>query len=129
MNTNKIARGFTITIIPLIITFFALIGCEPSYEFNPELALNNDSVFLPDTAITTRILVFSNTSWKVEKEDTTMHWITLTTDSLEMTSGSGNGSFLVNVTANEESALRMMTLVISTKNKLHRLTFKQKKSN
>lgn len=122
---NNWIKFFPITMIIAIVAVISFTSCEPDMGFKTELALNNDSIYLPKVTKTTRVLVFSDRKWTVIKEDTTTNWITLTVDSLNTTSGSGNGSFLVNVKTNDSNLIRMATLVISTENKSHRLTFRQ----
>lgn len=122
---NNWIKFFPTVIIIVIITVTGLQSCEPDTGFTTELALNNDSIFMPKVAKITRVLVFSDRNWDVVKEDSTIEWMTLTIDSLNTTSGNGNGSFLVNVETNNSGLIRMATLIISTENKSHRLTFKQ----
>lgn len=123
--SNNWLKCLPVLIIGIIISIITFSSCEQETGFTTELALNNDSIYVPKDTKTTRIIVFSDRSWTVIKEDSTIHWITLSKDSLERTSGKGNGSFLVNIKTNESNAIRMATLIISTENESHRLTLRQ----
>lgn len=112
-------------VIVVLITFFLNQSCENLTEFTTELAMDNDTIVMPKVSKITRARVYSNTNWKAVLENPEADWISLTDENLKEVSLSGNDYIIINTTTNETGAIRRETIIVSTKNKTHRLTIKQ----
>lgn len=123
MKTYKKLNYLFVT--AMLVMFFCNQSCEKSTEFTTELAMDNDTIAMPKVSKTTRARVYSNTNWKAVLENSEADWISLTDENLKEVSLSGNDYIIINTTTNETGAVRKETIIVSTKNKTHRLTIKQ----
>lgn len=104
-----------------------LSSCEKDHSFITDLALNNELIIIPKEQITSRVIVFSNTNWKVEIENPeSASWISLSPDE-HVTSVNGSGQSYFQFTAKENTSgkIREAIFIIATKNSRKTLMIQQ----
>jgi len=112
---NKIKLSILLYIVVLA-SALSMSSCEKEEVFSPNLALNTDTLSITKDEITSNVLIFSNTSWRVEIEDAqNTEWLTLlNSDSLTIYNGSGRSYFQFKAEANDNNVIRYGTFVIKT---------------
>jgi len=63
-----------------LILFIAFSSCEKSVDFNPDLAVDHNILTLPVSGGSTKIIVYSSTTWTAKFIDNP-DWITITNPS------------------------------------------------
>ncbi|MEG2151550.1 MAG: DUF5689 domain-containing protein, partial [Bacteroidaceae bacterium] len=134
MKTKKINHIREYMLIGMVLFLFSIssVGCYDTPEFDESLALNNDSIILPETEGITRIRVFADEKWNARFSDESPEassWLTM-----DSHSGNGKGEFMLNYQTNivmngeiqDLNPVRVAKIIVNSDGKERVLTILQK---
>ena len=126
MKTATLKFRFTgLSVLALLVLLFG--ACEKNSDFHTDLALDNETIIVPKDSITSKVIVYSDTNWKVELENPEMvDWLSLSPDEpVASVTGKGRDYFQFTAKTNLSGEIRYGTLVIATQSSKKTLVIRQ----
>lgn len=128
MKTTNIYKKYKRVSSVGMAVFLGLTGvlssCEDNYDFKPDFTLERTRTILPDSACSTRIMIYANGGWEADFANESVEWLRI-----DQASGGGDGYMVVSLDSNKVDLARQVKLTVRSSDKVDTICIAQRGVN
>lgn len=121
-------KRLRVVIVPIALLLLIVSNaCEQDNEFRTDLALSNETIIIPKDRFSSKVVVYSDTDWKVEVENPESDdWLSLSPEErITSVTGSGRNYFEFTAQENLSGDFREGSFIITTQSSRKTLVIRQ----